>query len=365
MEHSKYNVDNEMSSNDTMAQSSTCDTFYSKTSNYDQDLSRRQSMMMHDNNANAISKYININSLTGKVKWSMSDDNIVKNFMEKAMAYKVLYNRAYFHYRTCDKFLKWPLAILSCCSLLLQAVFATLLTSDSLSHNGQLIFAIIIACLTGIVTSITYWRSRESYDNSADGCRKAAIAFSEFADQLNTILSINKEHRTNPLEVINAMQYDYRKIRKLHTEFVIPSRIYKKFINKHTNQSLIMDIATSNTEHYDIFDDSYDKKTIVTKFLEKLTIAREENINNKQNSNTSETIHNMHINTTNDNKQKSNTSETIHNNTTNSNTQKIDDKTEHSYDVYIDTSNSDTQEFSDIPHDSDYISQYYTESSSN
>lgn len=243
---------------------------------FDQDLARRQSLMMHDNNATAIAKYININSLTGRVKWGVAEEKIVNSYIRKALAYKVLYNRAYFRYRKYDKYLKWPLAILSCISLAVEAIYATLVTSESLPYVAGTIIAITIACLTAVVTSLTYWRSKESYDGLADGCRKAAIAFSEFADQLRTILDIDKSHRTNPLEVINNMQFEYKKIRKLFSEFVIPSDIYKKFMKENSDETFIMDVATSNTENFNIFDDTYDKKSIVNEFLGKLISFRDE-----------------------------------------------------------------------------------------
>ena len=242
---------------------------------FDEDYARRQSVLLQDTNATAISKYINIDSLTGLVKWSGSDEKIVRTYMFKSLSYKSLYNQAYFRYKMYHKLLTWPLILLSGVNLLLQTVYATLVTSDILSQAGHMTFSIIMASLTGIVTTLTYWRSRKSFDAQADGCRKAAIAFSEFADQIQTILNIGKEHRTNPLEVINTMQYDYKKIRKLYAEFEIPSKIYKDFIDKHGNRSIVADMATTGTENFNIFDNNFDRNGIVDTFLGEMIDMRE------------------------------------------------------------------------------------------
>ena len=241
---------------------------------FDNDYVRRHSILLQDNNANAISKYINIKSLTSRVKWTKSDEKIVKNYIYKALAYKSLYNQAYFAYSFYNKLITWPLIILTCINLLLQTIYVILITIDAIGYSGTVTFGIIIATITTTVGSLTYWRSKKNFHGSSKGCRKAAIAFSEFIDQLNTILSIDKEHRTNPLEVINTIQYDYKKIRKFYAEFQIPSSIYKKFTKMHDDLLLSTDIVAGRNMNFNIFDNNYDKNIITENFVGELLKMR-------------------------------------------------------------------------------------------
>lgn len=226
-----------------------------------------------DETTDGIYRYVN-NSTLSPQKWSRADEKVIQKYIFKALAYKTLYNESYFKYSLHYKLVAWPLIMLTCISLGLQMISATLITSGTIKIDTG-ILSIITTVVSVCVTILTYLHARTSFNNLARGCRKAGVAFSEFADQLNTILTINKIYRGNPLEVIKTTESDYKKLTKLYSEFEIPPNIYKSFINKHKNNSVIIDIATSSTDNFTIYDGTLEKNIIIDKFIDSINILRD------------------------------------------------------------------------------------------
>lgn len=222
------------------------------------------------NNFSDFSKYINNNSTS---KWSRSDEKIVKKYILKGLAYKTLYNQSFYKYSHDYKLITWPLVILTCISIGLQMIASTFINITVNDKTGGILT--IITTATSITVSIlTYLQAINSFKNLSNGCRKAGIAFSEYADQLNTILTLNKTQRANTSEVIQIMQSDYKKLMNMYSDFQIPDNIYKNFIKEHQNNSVIIDFSLNMNE-----DNDFGKNTIINKFLDSI-IDIKNNLNN-------------------------------------------------------------------------------------
>lgn len=226
-------------------------------------------MEFNDNNNNTnkpvsnfsdFSKYINNDSTS---KWSRNDEKIVKKFILKGLAYKTLYNQSFYKYSTDYKLITWPLIILTCISIGLQMIASTFINITVNDKTGGILT--IITTVSSITVSIlTYLQAINTFKNLSNGCRKAGIAFSEYADQLNTILTLKKSQRANTSEVIQIMQSDYKKLMNMYSDYQIPDNIYKNFIKEHQNDSVIIDFSLNMNENTDI------DKNIINKFLDSI-----------------------------------------------------------------------------------------------
>jgi hypothetical protein len=228
-----------------------------------------------DNESDNMSKYINQKNKSHK--WSRADEKIIQKYIIKSLAYKTLYNESYFKYSFYYKLLIYPLVTISLISLGLQMITTTLINTGTIGDKDK-ILTIITTAVSVCVTILTYFKDKTSFYPMANGCRKAAVAFSEYADQLNTILTINKSYRADPLEVINAAQSDYKKLMKMYSEYEIPSNVYKSFVEKNKNNAMVIDIATTGTDNFSFYDGTLEKNIIINKFLESVEAIREKNI---------------------------------------------------------------------------------------
>jgi len=224
-------------------------------------------------NSNTISKYINYSSTNSKIKWTKNENEVLKKIMMRAYAYASLYNQSYFRYMTYHKLLTWPLCIVTCISVGLQTISATLISSGTVETNNG-ILSIITTSISVIVSILTYLQVQASYESMAKGCKKAGRAFSEFAEELNTLLSMDSDHRKNPLEVITGIQIDYNKMKKIYSEFPIPDDILKAFIEQNKNNNFLIDLAT-NTNEFNITDGVLEKNIIINRFLDSIASMRE------------------------------------------------------------------------------------------
>jgi hypothetical protein len=191
-----------------------------------------------ENNFSAISRYINTSVNNDDIYWTNADEEIIKSFVHKARIYKTLYNQSYFRYSFLYKILLWPLVLTTCFSIGLQMIFATLITTNAIDANNG-IFSIITTVVSIIVTILTYLQAKTSFYDKAKGCRLAGASFSEYADQLETLLLIDRRRRTNPLESIAIAQSDYKRIRKIYSEYEIPSNIYKDYLRRNKKESYV------------------------------------------------------------------------------------------------------------------------------
>ena len=220
-----------------------------------------------------IGKYINRSLDNEYTKWSRADEKVVTKYITKSLAYKTLYNEAYFRYSFYHKLLTWPLICLSCISIALQMVSATIINTDASCKNDK-VLVIITTAISIAVAINTYLHAGTSYDKLAYGCRKGGAAFSEFSDQLRTILTMNKSNRASPLEVMKSVQIDYLKIKKSYAEYEIPSDIYSAFINKHKGNSVLIDISTNNNSEFEMYDGGLEKNIIINKFIDSISAIR-------------------------------------------------------------------------------------------
>ena len=143
-------------------------------------------------------KYVNTDTMSGPAKWSRSDEKTVNKYIMKALGYKTLYNDTYFRYSLYYNLIKIPLTVLTAISLAIQVIFATLIQGGSVpGHEGTL--SIVTAAVSAAVAVLTYFHSSTDYGTMASGSRDAGVAFSEFADELKTLLTFPRKIRANPI----------------------------------------------------------------------------------------------------------------------------------------------------------------------
>ena len=213
-----------------------------------------------------------IDKLPKIIRWSRADEKIINKYITKAYAYKTLYNRTYFLYCSYYRIITWPLIFVTCLSLGLQIISATFINISHTCPNDG-IFSIITTTISISVSILTYLQARTSYDNLARNCRKAGTAFSEFADQLNTILTIDRKNRGLPIQTINTVQQDYKKLLLLYSEDEIPTSVYKKFVLENKDNGLLIDVSPDNV--FNSYDRSIEKNIVINKFLDSIVESRD------------------------------------------------------------------------------------------
>uniref|UniRef100_A0A6C0CCZ0 Uncharacterized protein n=1 Tax=viral metagenome TaxID=1070528 RepID=A0A6C0CCZ0_9ZZZZ len=238
-----------------------------------------------DDNANLLMKYVNVDASSDSIKWSRMDEKTVNKYIQKAIGYKTLYNDTYFVYMFYNNLIKYPLIVLTAISIVMQTVFATIIqsttpsicncTNDGGLINNAGIFSITSACVTATVSILTYVHSSFAYDAIAQGSRDAAVAFSEFADDLKTLLSFPRHIRANPFTVINAIQSDYKKLLKTYSRYPIPVSVYHKFARNSDNKHIISDIVdNTDADQFDLHDGELERNIITEKFIDNIRNIR-------------------------------------------------------------------------------------------
>lgn len=202
------------------------------------------------------SHYLDLNS--PNKEWTLENELIINRFIMKALAYKTLYKKAYFRYIFYHKLLLWPLIIITCISVGLQIVCATLINGASLNDNG--ILTIITTIFSIVVSVLTYLYSKASFSVLAKKCLKSSLVYSELGDKLCTMMKLDKSSRRNPIEVIKNTQTEYKKIKRLYTDYDIPSDIYNKFINKHNENNELFDVESANCDYLELYEKKIKKQ---------------------------------------------------------------------------------------------------------
>lgn len=230
-------------------------------------------------NPNTIMKYVNTQSVSKHHKWSRSSEKTINKYIQKSLGYKSLYYETYFMYSFWHRIIFFVMVLANGFSLLFQAISSTLVvTSDSTDKNisdsqknRNTILTIISAVSTALVTATVALYTQTRYDIYATGCRDAALAFSDFADDLKTLLTIPREIRADPYQIIHTIQIDYKKILKNYAKFEIPHNIFKKFTNAYTNKGIILDIVDNTTaDQFDLHDGTLEQNIITNKFIDSL-----------------------------------------------------------------------------------------------
>lgn len=234
---------------------------------------------------NMLMKYVNVDAHSDSVKWSRMDEKTVNKYIQKAIGYKTLYNDTYFVYMFYNNLIKYPLIVLTAISVVMQTVFATIIQSTSpticncTNDNGLInnagIFSITTASTSAVVSALTYIYSSFAYDAIAQGSRDAAVAFSEFADDLRTLLSFPRHIRANPFTVINSIQSDYKKLLKTYSKYQIPMSVYHKFARNSNNKHIISDIVdNTDADQFDLHDGELERNIITEKFIDNIRNIR-------------------------------------------------------------------------------------------
>jgi len=219
-------------------------------------------------------RYVDSETISTPAKWSRVDEKTVNKYIMKSIGYKTLYNDTYFRYSLYHNLIKIPLIILTAISLATQIIFATLIQGNSVAGREG-ILSIVTASISAGVAVLTYFHSTAEYGTMANGSRDASVAFSEFADELRTLLSFPRKIRANPYQVINSIQSDYKKLLKFYSKYPIPTSIFYSFAKNTNNKHIIMDIV-DNTEadQFDLHDGLLEKNIITDKFIDSLRAMR-------------------------------------------------------------------------------------------
>jgi hypothetical protein len=234
---------------------------------------------------NLLMKYVNVDASSDSMKWSRMDEKTVNKYIQKAIGYKTLYNDTYFIYMFYNNLIKYPLIVLTAISIVMQTIFATIVqsttpnicncTSDAGIINNAGIFSITTASVSAIVSILTYVHSSFAYGTIAQGSRDAAVAFSEFADDLRTLLSFPRHIRANPFTVINTIQSDYKRLLKTYSKYPIPVSVYHKFARNSKNKHIISDIVdNTDADQFDLHDGELERNIITEKFIDNIRNIR-------------------------------------------------------------------------------------------
>lgn len=202
------------------------------------------------------------------VRWNRKNEQVVINYKNKASAYSVLYLTASKQYGKYYKYINIPFIIMSIAAMLCQTIFATIIYSNPGSqYNG--ILSIISAIITGILTVITYWKNKTNYRIKSIGSQEASKAFSDFADEINTILTIPSNQRANPYEVLNLIYSDYKKLIKLHSNYQIPTNIYNNFVEDNKKNGISIDIFdNTKNQKFNFYAHPMSQRIITDKFID-------------------------------------------------------------------------------------------------
>jgi hypothetical protein len=223
-------------------------------------------------------------------KWSRTSEKTINKYIQKSLGYKTLYYETHFMYQFWHNIIYYSLILATCISLLIQAVNSTLVTTTNTSETTttflssaelitnetrNMILTLLGSVFTALVGFITGIYTQTKYDTYATGCRDAAMAFSDFADDLQTLLTVPRHIRSDPYQVIHTVQIDYKKTLKNYAKYEIPHNIFKKFINDNANKGIIFDIVNNtNADQFDLHDGSLEQNLIANKFIDSLKTMR-------------------------------------------------------------------------------------------
>lgn len=254
--------------------------------------------ILDNDNMNTVFKYMNAQNTNEQQRWSRSAENTINKYVKKSIGYKKLYYETHFTYSFYHKIMITLLILANCFAIGFQSISSTLIitgdgaTNTTSSSTRTQVLGIITASATAAVAIITFIYAQTRFDTYAVGCKNAAITFSDFADDLKTLLSIPRRYRSDPYQVINTVQSDYKRILKSNTEYEIPHYIYKKFLKDKNNRQYIIDI--NDAEEYDMYSGGIEQNIILNRFLTGLRELRvnaqnddvyEDHENNNENNN--------------------------------------------------------------------------------
>lgn len=235
----------------------------------------------NNDEVNTVFKYMDSESIGKQHKWSRTIEKTINKYIQKSLGYKSLYYETHFMYSWYHKIVIGLLLFANCFALGFQSVSSTLIiTSNSADKTTNAscsepissrteILSIITAVATAVVAIITFIYTQTRFDTYADGCRDAAMAFSDFADDLKTLLTLPRTIRSDPYQAINMVQTDYKKILKMYTKYEIPHHIYKKFSSDEKNKHIILDIS-DNISYFNETDTAIEQNLITNKFIDSL-----------------------------------------------------------------------------------------------
>lgn len=220
---------------------------------------------------NTIIRYINTGALTGPAQWSLTEEDTVQKYIDKARGYQYLYNKTFYYYRFYHFLITIPLAIASTLSVALQTVFSTIIVTNQADQPTQ--YHLISTILSAIVSLLTYVHMQFNFDHSASYCKDLAIQYSNFADELEAMLSFPREYRANPVQVITSIQADYKKILKVSEPINIPRYILEKYVCLYHDKATLADIVGDfgiHTENGQMYSTVLQKNKVLANFVNKI-----------------------------------------------------------------------------------------------
>lgn len=257
----------------------------------------------------SFNKYFKSGATTNaNVRWNRKNEQVIVNYKNKATAYSVLYLNSSAQYSKYYKYINIPFIILSIASMLCQTIFATIIYSNpTYSYNGVL--SIISTIVSAILTIVAYWKNKTNYRLKSMGCQEASKAFSDFADEINTILTVPSNQRANPYEVLNLINSDYKKLIKLHSNYQIPTNIYNDFDRINKQNGIVIDIFDNTKNHkFNFYAHPMSQRIITDKFISVIKqsetesnsklikeLEKEYDVSKKQNTEDTDTVVNIPV----------------------------------------------------------------------
>jgi hypothetical protein len=218
-----------------------------------------------DQNLSMFSRYLSP-ALSGVSTscWTLRDEKIIRNFIQKAKGYRYLYNKTYFNYLWWHRFITYPLGASAVLLSGVQVLSAALFNPAN-SYQNQ-VFNIITTILTFITSTYLGFQLTFNYIGTANNCKDMASDFDSFQQELQLVLSLSRELRANPMYVINNAQMEYNKLAK-NDDVTIPQKIIDEYVRRFKDKYTLVDIA-------DDFDEFSDNKELYTQSLQKNNILR-------------------------------------------------------------------------------------------
>lgn len=179
-------------------------------------------------------KYLQTIDVKKNQQWTLAEERLLDNYIEKSKGYKFIYNECYNYYY---KLANMMLLLI----IVLPALIAVLNTMSSIVKNYKFhiqITTIILGFLVTILGSIyKQYKLSEVLPQYEELCK----SFGKYADNLETVLTFPASARPNPIQTIIMAKSDYDNF--IEKEMFIPEHIIKRYVQKYEGRATLLDLT--------------------------------------------------------------------------------------------------------------------------
>jgi len=189
----------------------------------------------------SFSKYLNTNIENEKQVWTLSEEKLIKVYIEKAAGYKYIYSKCYYYYRNLYLWISIPLGVLIIILTSAQTIFTTL--KNVYSEINDNVFNIVSTIISYLVAIFVGIQIKYNFEMKVHQCKNLVEQFDEFEQELKTIINLPVEIRSTPYNVIKNMQIEYHKLVKNDEKIQIPKFIINEYTNKYKGKITLVELA--------------------------------------------------------------------------------------------------------------------------